>query len=396
MADVGTPTAGYKSKTAGDGDLTILLMLKDRASFTFRWMSYADSVTFPFKVFVADGGSDDAVERVLTDRGNYPHVDFTYVRYPPDESYAHFYAKLDDALSRIDTPLVALSDNDDFWIVDGTRESARFLRAHPDYVTCGGQMAYFWVNASGSAHPVHSLYGNRVAWKISRVPEPSTEGTASARIRVPYDVYYHVHRTAELRRHFRIIRDANPQDIFMVDFMVFLLTAIAGPSKTLDVLYLARQNDSPGSAAAAHQEQHGDWFGRMFQPFWSDDITHLVRVVSAALADADAIPLDEARTRILDWLRTSFGRDVLTTLVRDRKVTPLPVLMSCLVPALLARIRRDSTLWDVARGTYRRLRWISPEAVQGTEWRSRPVAQAAEAFKQVQDFLARGAPHPTP
>ena len=42
-----------------DNELTILLTLKDRAPFTFRWMSYANSIRFPFKVLIADGGADE-------------------------------------------------------------------------------------------------------------------------------------------------------------------------------------------------------------------------------------------------------------------------------------------------------------------------------------------------
>jgi hypothetical protein len=38
-------------------DFTILLTLKDSASYTFRWLNYINSIGFPFKIFIADGGS---------------------------------------------------------------------------------------------------------------------------------------------------------------------------------------------------------------------------------------------------------------------------------------------------------------------------------------------------
>ena len=377
---------------ASDSDLTILLMLKDRAPFTFRWMSYANAnnIRFPFKVFVADGGSDDTVQHVLSDRTRFPNVNYEYVRYPPDRSYADFYAKIENALSRIQTPFVALSDNDDFWVVNGLRESVQFLRTHPDYVTCGGQMAPFWVNASGRRDFRNSLYGSHVRWKCSRAPEPSTGATARERIRDECDVYYHVQRTAELRTRFRIVRDLSLRDLVLVECLLFLLTAIAGPSKTLDILYLARQNDSPGTSSAAHQEQYGGWFERMFLPSWSEDFTNIVNVVSTALAETDGIAPDEARAWVITWLRISIGQDVLMNLVEEPAFLALPTLMSLVVPALIARMPRDSIIRNVARHVYRRIHWVSDHAVRGTEWCSKPVSNADHDFKPIQEFLARG------
>ena len=94
-----------------DNELTILLTLKDRAPFTFRWMSYINSINFPFKVLIADGGADETVPKVLSNKANFPNVTYEYVRYPYDQTYAEYYSKVVDALSRIKTQFVALADN---------------------------------------------------------------------------------------------------------------------------------------------------------------------------------------------------------------------------------------------------------------------------------------------
>ena len=92
-----------------DAQLTILLTLKDRGEFTHRWMSYAERVRFPFKVLIADGGSDASVPALLAERARFPNVDYEYLRYPEDTSYRQYYAKIDDALGRVRTPFVAMS-----------------------------------------------------------------------------------------------------------------------------------------------------------------------------------------------------------------------------------------------------------------------------------------------
>ena len=61
-----------------------------------------------------------------------PRLDVEYVRYPFDSSYADYYAKLADALSRVTTPFVVMADNDDLFIPDGLTRAVEFLRAHPD------------------------------------------------------------------------------------------------------------------------------------------------------------------------------------------------------------------------------------------------------------------------
>src|SRR5688572_7356273 len=125
--------------------LTVLLPVKDRAPFTIRWLSYANEIRFPFKVLIADGSSDDSTGRVLGFKAHFPNVDYEYVRYPHDDTYSRYYAKMAEAAARVTTPFVAIGDNDDFFVVNGLRESVRFLADHLGYATCGGQCAIFWM-----------------------------------------------------------------------------------------------------------------------------------------------------------------------------------------------------------------------------------------------------------
>src|SRR5438132_8502638 len=131
-----------------DRDLTVLLPLKGRPEFTLRWMKYADSVRFPFRVLIADGGEDDTGRKVLSNKANFPNVDYEYLRHPYDQTYAEYYSKVVDALSRIETPFVALADNDDCFIGEGLKLAVEFLRVHPDYSACVGHVGVCWVTYS--------------------------------------------------------------------------------------------------------------------------------------------------------------------------------------------------------------------------------------------------------
>src|SRR5690349_18578419 len=208
---------------AGD-QLTILLALKDRVPFTRRWLAYAASAKLPYRIMIADGGSDESVAALASD-ARATGVDVEYIRYPFDDSYARYYTKLADALSRVTTPFAVMADNDDFFIPEGLRSAVAFLEAHPDFVACGGQCAAFWMAGDPEA-----VYSDRVDWKFSSQYSTDTAATAALRLRErclgANDVFYAVHRTALLRRNFESVRDCNPRDLFLMEQLVMSLTAI--------------------------------------------------------------------------------------------------------------------------------------------------------------------------
>src|SRR5687768_4091458 len=309
--------------------LTIFLALKDRVPFTRRWLEYA-RVNLPFRVLIADGGSDDSVSRLLAE-SPLNELDVEYVRYPFDATYADYYTKLADALSRVTTPFVVMADNDDFFIRDGVTSAQQFLAAHPDHVACGGQCALFWV-ADPAAPRADTTYGDAAVWKCSSVMSSDAADVAERRLRErcqgANDVFYAVHRTSLLRSHFAAVKQCNPSDLFLMEELVMFLTAIAGKTRQLDTLYIARQQDSPGSSAGAHESRFGDWFDRMLLPTWSGDFSRFVDCTAAALSAADHIAPVDARRAVIDSYKMSVAPFLLSDLLDEPTIsfsTPLVV-----------------------------------------------------------------------
>ncbi|MDP2321432.1 MAG: TIGR00180 family glycosyltransferase [Acidobacteriota bacterium] len=370
--------------------LTILLTLKDRVPFTHRWLDYAVGVGLPFRILIADGGTDPGVAEAVAAR-KAKGLDVEYLRYPADGTYAAYYAKVADALSKVTTPLVVLADNDDLFIRDGLAQAAQFLTDHPDYVACGGQCAVFWVSGERPAADAVGLYGRRVEWKCSSQISTDVAGTARQRLRDrclgANDVFYAVHRTGLLRGQFDAIRDFSPRDLFLMEQAVLFLTAIAGKTRQLEVLYIARQQDSPGSSGGAHQERFGDWYDRMLAPTWSEDFTSFVDVTATALASADGLAHAEARRAVIECYKASVAPSLLSDLLSEPTVTfSMPLTLQ--VVRRLVNLPRHSRLRRAAHALYRRTRWLSHDLVHGTEIRTRRAREADGEFEPVRDFLA--------
>jgi hypothetical protein len=49
-------------KISNHCELTIILAIKDNSSFTRRWLHFMDIQRCPYKIFIADGGSDESIE----------------------------------------------------------------------------------------------------------------------------------------------------------------------------------------------------------------------------------------------------------------------------------------------------------------------------------------------
>lgn len=369
--------------------LTILLPLKDRAAFTERWLAYAAAGHLHCKILIADGGCNDDAHTIASSyqaRG----LRVEYVRYPHDRSYEQYFAKIADAVSRITTPYAVMADNDDLFVADGLRAAVEFLDDNPDYAACGGQCAVFWLESERLTNGDERVYGDRVDWKCSS--QFSTDVASSAAQRLierclgANDVFYAVHRTDLMKSYFEAVRDCNPRDLFLMEQLVMFLAAIAGKTRQLDRLYIARQQDSPGSSGGAHQQRFGDWYDRMLVPTWSEDFARFVECSAAALVRADHITPEDARRVVIDSYKASVAPSLLADLVEEPTVSPtMPLVLQ--VVRRLVKMPATSRARRLMQRLYRRSRWLSHDVVHGTEFRTRRARQAGREFAPVAEFL---------
>jgi glycosyltransferase domain-containing protein len=120
--------------------VTIVLTLKGRTPFTYRWLRYMNEMYCPYKILIADGGEDHAIEQYLGAHENYPHLDYEYIRYPYDRTIDDYYRKFENVISRVESDYLLLADNDDFYLLERIPDILTFLDTHQDYVGARGRL----------------------------------------------------------------------------------------------------------------------------------------------------------------------------------------------------------------------------------------------------------------
>lgn len=283
-----------------DSYLTIVLPIKDRCSYTIRWLAYADRLSFPFKVLVADGGKDKALALKLKQASNFPKVDYEYIQFPYDQTYSHFYAKMVNVLSKVSTQFVVIIDDACIPVIDGYRHCVEFLVAHPDYSGCSGNIGCFSVLPDDKDKELNPAFGDEIQFYSDLYPfREVVDDTAAARVARHFAAYsptwYDVHRTDYLSSSFNILKHADIKDIFLAELLLSCLTVSMGKVGKIADLYMMRQIKDRGSCAEDHRITSGDCFDRMLLETWSVDFSIFLNTISSSISTIDGTPLNDAQ-----------------------------------------------------------------------------------------------------
>lgn len=258
-----------KSAQAGmSPKLTIVLTLKDRPEFTRRWIQFMNDQCCPYKILIADGGADKAIEDELRNSGNYPNLDYEYIRYPFDANFRCFYTKQLDVCGRVKTDYLLWADNDDFYLIDRIPFLIDFLDSNPDYSGCRGKDAHFYL-ASKDIDVINSHVGEdyKVTLNESRSIEDETFMERAEQFFNEVDQHnlwlnwYCIFRAEKVLISLEKIYKHNFADVILNEILLALLLLREGKIKITDQLFYLRQVGSPSTAVNIHAENNLlEWF----------------------------------------------------------------------------------------------------------------------------------------
>lgn len=260
-------------------DLTIMLTLKGRESFTPRWLDYHSRVGLPWPVIVGDGAPSDANEALFAQA---TALRTSYRRYD-DSNLLAYYRKLHDLVAAIRTPYVMLSDNDDFVLPDGVSRSIRFLDDNPDYVSCSGAILGVYITDRSFADS-DRIFGG-VPYQLRPIYDTPISNDAGAEARATHllcnfvATWYAIHRRDALLKVFSDLIECRIADVGLMELLVATELAALGRQK-IDASYasyLRQLNSSQGAALS------GGLLADVLSPSVERDIDAMVVSLAAVI-----------------------------------------------------------------------------------------------------------------
>lgn len=139
-------------------DLTLLLLVKDRESFSKRWISYFEKSSLNINVLIADGSKHKS------DLFNQNKL-FDYHYFGPDKDFPTYRNKVIKALEKIKTKYVLFASNDDFYIKNGIQKALTILKKNKKYSSARGSIKAFRVISLDEIYGKLLLYDDLYTYK---------------------------------------------------------------------------------------------------------------------------------------------------------------------------------------------------------------------------------------
>ena len=228
--------------------LTVVLTLKDRAPFTYRWMAYMNDMRCQYRILIADGGEEgSAIEQHLRSHEHYPHLDYEYLRYPYDATIEHYFKKLENVISLVESEYLLLADNDDFYLLERVPDILAFLDTQKDYVGARGQLVDFSLFDKNGLSKVSSGL-----WYVALPNEAPSIESASPFERVEglcrdmskyfyYANWYCIFRSAALQDVWKSLITLPTREVVVTEMLTNILMAVRGKIRIFPYLFYIRQ-----------------------------------------------------------------------------------------------------------------------------------------------------------
>lgn len=260
-----------------DNSLTILLTLKGRPAFTFRWLDYMNRVGCPYPIIISDGGDDPGVESALSKHRVYPELQYTYHRFPYDATSADYSRKLRDSLLMIDSEYMLFADNDDFLLMNRLAEAVGFLQRNPEYASCGSRTILLDCGPPQATDVNRRLSGGPVHLALGAQGFAVGGGTPLERILMALSDYfdfgfwYYVHRTRPVQEFACCLTEMPLEKYIFYEYLFSAFLAKHGNIKPDAAPFYLRQTNT--SLGACNDGAGADnYFLMSVLPFWERDI----------------------------------------------------------------------------------------------------------------------------
>lgn len=205
----------------------------------------------PYRILIADGGEDSAIEQHLRNHENYPHLDYEYIRYPYDVTLEDYLRKLENVISRVNSEYLLNADNDDFYLLDRIPEILAFLDTHKDYVGARGKLVNLTLydRAGLSSDLTLDMRYLAVANEAPSIENacPYERVEALCKDMSTYDYYanyYCIFRAASFQKVWKLLITLPIKEMIVMEVMTHVLMLMGGKLKIMAFPFYIRQSNT--------------------------------------------------------------------------------------------------------------------------------------------------------
>ena len=283
--------------------LTIILTLKNRSNFTLRWMHYMNMNQCKYKIFIADGGDDKEIERILSNKNNYPNINYEYHRYPFDANLECYFRKLNSIINLVNTKYVLQADNDDFFILDEIPKFINFLEINEKHIGARGSLVDLYYSGKNDSpkNPTCSKYFLKQIFSESiELNEPLKRIEFLCDNISKFDYYanwYCVFRTENLRKTWNKLMPLNIPNMIVVEMCMHIYMLNYGKIKVFNEPFYIRQSGS---------SIHGDTLTEKNEFLESFFLQNFVKQLEIGLNAEETLDFEQNRTILLKSIASWF------------------------------------------------------------------------------------------
>lgn len=320
-----------------------------------RWLWHADRICLPFRVIVADGQVHPTIDRLLSNPATFPHLSFDYHRYE-DRSFSDFFRKCVDALGKVQTQYVMMSDNDDFLFPAGLQKCITFLDGAPEYVCASGGIPGFSIfpqsgaacNVVGSLRRIRYRCHDDGSYRSRDLDDASMAVRVLGELTNYLSIYYDVYRTQSLRVIAEEIQAFDFSDLLIHEMYGALRAVTLGKVRS-DPSYFSYFRQGGTSSRVSFKN---DWVHHLLRSRFPQDFAAMASMIARKAAEADGCGQPELEERIRDAYAAVLRTMLAGTMMRHRfprlfalKQRFLALPRPRLLPASLRRKLDKQKLW---------------------------------------------------
>jgi len=233
-------------------DITLILTLKGRQSFTERYLDYICASGIDFPMIIADGDADGFTKNIIN-LDKYSNLTIDFFEHKQIKFYQDFYLMMLEAVKRVKTKYFILTDNDDFIVKSGLIALKNIAENDPEYISVGGKI--FGISISDDAMSTYGKAFLRFYYNdFIRIDEPTEdieEMILSSLINFESS-YYNLLKTNEVMVIFEEIAKLNFTDLRLYEFYLHFRILLIGRAKHIsNITHYIRQIGTSSSRNAS-------------------------------------------------------------------------------------------------------------------------------------------------